>query len=538
MLNKKRVKYGKVDEMLILAYLQDGISPELIAEQTKVSVSIVNDIKKKNNIEQVPTIVKKQIESPKPTVSNPPVVKPANEEIVLINNIYEELVAIGNSRKNRMYIAEKYSMPLEDINIISNGSNELLYSKNKKSIPDMDRSISIVRKRKSRLPKISTDFADKIYVDLRDSNHSISYMAIKYDVSKYTINKIGRGLHKSLSPEYKFKAILPTPKNQNKILNYNKFKQILISIKDNNLSIADIMNKFHVSRSLILKIKDREHSYFSREEYKNDINEILNGAIEVEATVIEEPKESETKVEDKPVIVTNKATENEINKGVSIIDEFNNKYTKLIKYLRYGMINYRHPMPVNKYIFDDEIKDSKTNDYDWMYRKSEEFIVKRCIVNGKPIYGLLLYTTGLNPVLCSISKVCFDYNINLTYMHYHTSSGKYYPQEMYNFTNEQMLPTTMYNIPANNIYCDGNIDDFINNKGGYELRLSIQNKNKTREPEITSVLFTNRDRAWEQYLSMIMDKYDDESGNQIQINRVEIENSKFVIKQVISKSII
>ena len=508
MLNKKRTKYGKVDEMLILAYLQDGISPELIAEQTKVSVSIVNDIKKKNNIEQVPTIVKKQIESPKPTVSNPPVVKPANEEIVLINNIYEELVAIGNSRKNRMYIAEKYSMPLEVINIISNGSNELLYSKNKKSIPDMDRSISIVRKRKSRLPKISTELADKIYVDLRDSNYSISYMAVKYDVSKYTINKIGRGLHKSLSPEYKFKAILPTPKNQNKLLNYNKFKQILISIKDNNLSIADIMSKFHVSRSLILKIKDKEHSYFSREEYKNDINEILNGAIEVEATVIEEPKESE------------------------------NKYTKLIKYLRYGMINYRHPMPVNKYIFDDEIKDSKTNDYDWMYRKSEEFIVKRCIVNGKPIYGLLLYSTGLNPVLCSISKVCFDYNINLTYMHYHTSSGKYYPQEMYNFTNEQMLPTTMYNIQANNIYCDGNIDDFINNKGGYELRLSIQNKTKTNEPEITSVLFTNRDRAWEQYLSMIMDKYDDESGNQIQINRVEIENSKFVIKQVISKSII
>ena len=173
-----------------------------------------------------------------------------------------------------------------------------------------------------------------------------------------------------------------------------------------------------------------------------------------------------------------------------------------------------------------------------MYRKAEEFIVKRCIVKGKPVYGLLLYSTGLNPVLCSISKVCFDYNINLTYMHYHQSTGKYYPQEMYNFNNEQMLPTIMYNIPANNIYCDGNIDDFVNNKGGYELRVSIQNKSKTSEPEITSVLFTNKDRVWEQYLSMVMDKYDDESGNQIQINRVEIENCRFVVKKVISKSII
>ena len=541
MLNKKRTKYGKVDEMLILAYLHEGISPELIAEQTKMSVSMINDIKERNNVEQLPAIIKNQIE-PKATVDNPPVVKSANEEIVLINNIYEELAIIGNSKKNRIHTAEKYNTSLEFIDIISNGNNELLYSKNKAPIPSIDKIINKntnrVRKRKSRLPRITTDLADEIYTELRDSNHSIPYMATKYDLSPDTIKKIGRGLHKSLSPEYRFKSVIATSANrQNKILNYNKFKEILISIKD-NLSITDIMNKFHVSYSSILLIKNREHTYFSIEEYKDDINEILNGAIEVEATVIEEPKEVETKTEDKPVVITNKNTEKEINKEVSVIDEFNNKYNKLIKYLRYGMINDRHPMPVSKYIFDQEIKESKTNDYDWMYRKSEEFITKRCIIDDKPVYGLLVYLTGMNPIIMSIVKVCYNYKINLTCMHYHPSTGKYYPDVIYNFSDEQMLPTTMYNIQSDNIYCDGNIDDFVNNKGGYELRVSIQNKSKTSEPEITSVLFTNKDHVWEQYLSMIMDKYDDESGNQIQINRVEIENGKFVVKKVISKSII
>lgn len=83
-----------------------------------------------------------------------------------------------------------------------------------------------------------------------------------------------------------------------------------------------------------------------------------------------------------------------------------------------GAIKGRHPLPVDDYVFDEDIKDIKNLDFisDTVHDK-----LKYCS-------ALTLYVTGLTVVTTEICSYCSYNNIPLTLLHFDRETGEYFPQ--------------------------------------------------------------------------------------------------------------
>lgn len=79
--------------------------------------------------------------------------------------------------------------------------------------------------------------------------------------------------------------------------------------------------------------------------------------------------------------------------------------------VKVGLINNRHPMPVQNYIFEKEIK----NVFDFESIKNE----------------LVCYITGLSSVTAALVQVCAVYGVELTLMHYDRDTDEYVPQVIF-----------------------------------------------------------------------------------------------------------
>ena len=85
-----------------------------------------------------------------------------------------------------------------------------------------------------------------------------------------------------------------------------------------------------------------------------------------------------------------------------------------------GLIKGRHEMPVENYIFENEIKD--VFDFVSIENQIENFIKEN------KANKLIVYVTGLTCVTSALIKVCNKYNIKLILMHYNRESNNYIPQ--------------------------------------------------------------------------------------------------------------
>ena len=83
-----------------------------------------------------------------------------------------------------------------------------------------------------------------------------------------------------------------------------------------------------------------------------------------------------------------------------------------------GTIKGRHPLPVDEYVFDEDIKDIR--DFDFMGDKVHEKL-RYCS-------ALTLYVTGLTVVTTEICSYCSYNNIPLTLLHFDRETGEYFPQ--------------------------------------------------------------------------------------------------------------
>lgn len=106
-----------------------------------------------------------------------------------------------------------------------------------------------------------------------------------------------------------------------------------------------------------------------------------------------------------------------------------------MKNLTVGLIRGRHEMPVDKYIFEEDIKDMF--DYQAISNHISNFIMNEVGVdfyNGtfirtnKGTKSLTVYVTGLTSVSCELVDLCNRYGVILTLMHYNRDTGVYHPQ--------------------------------------------------------------------------------------------------------------
>lgn len=113
------------------------------------------------------------------------------------------------------------------------------------------------------------------------------------------------------------------------------------------------------------------------------------------------------------------------------------------KEIKVGLIRGRHEMPVDKYIFNEDISD--VFDYKYMGETIRRFIDEN-MTFGQCMYAypnqndytsvmalfsferLVVYITGLTPVTAQLVKECIDRGAHLTLMHFNRDGGEYVPQ--------------------------------------------------------------------------------------------------------------
>ena len=111
-----------------------------------------------------------------------------------------------------------------------------------------------------------------------------------------------------------------------------------------------------------------------------------------------------------------------------------------MKEVKVGMIQGRHEMPVESYIFDGALDPMDFNAIeagvvrwidslsDYVVRDEDEMFPYY------PVEGRIhvtLYVTGLSAVLACVAKYCAKCHIGLTLMHFDRDTGDYKPQEIF-----------------------------------------------------------------------------------------------------------
>lgn len=101
--------------------------------------------------------------------------------------------------------------------------------------------------------------------------------------------------------------------------------------------------------------------------------------------------------------------------------------------IRVGLVADRHKMPVNDYIFKEEISPSMMFDYEKLELHCREYIENMVdFKDGISQQNLVVYLSGLQCASASLVKVCNDMKVNLTFRHYDKQTDSYHSQVIWN----------------------------------------------------------------------------------------------------------
>lgn len=110
-----------------------------------------------------------------------------------------------------------------------------------------------------------------------------------------------------------------------------------------------------------------------------------------------------------------------------------------MKTITVGLIKGRHDMPVDSYIFDEDINPMdfdviEDGVVDWInsigrFKLEDSFLMFPYLPEDGGIQ-VVLYVTGLSAALASVIRWCAKCHIFLTLMHYDKETGEYKPQEI------------------------------------------------------------------------------------------------------------
>lgn len=120
--------------------------------------------------------------------------------------------------------------------------------------------------------------------------------------------------------------------------------------------------------------------------------------------------------------------------------------------VRAGLVSNRHKMPVDNYIFENEIDEKTMFDYDKLENTCRDFIKENIVFdkNGNATQSLVVYLTGIQCVLSSLIKVASEMKVNLTLRHYNHETDSYITQMIWNqFTGN--LPRSINEILVNSL---------------------------------------------------------------------------------------
>lgn len=196
------------------------------------------------------------------------------------------------------------------------------------------------------------------------------------------------------------------------------------------------------SHNLTIAYGGKTHPIVSKE-----IHVTENGSEKVQkiSDMVErsEPKSTELSVE----VVS--------SRHIPLIDDA--KYYSISEYYKVGLVYGRHDMPVDEFIFNTAIPDDKFADFDWFYKRIEQWWV----MAGKPS-GIRLYTTGIAQAITTMVVFCHDHKISLLHMYHNNPKEKtehvseWIQHTVWNFSNSKPVNFE----PAFTEYLEKNFTDY------------------------------------------------------------------------------
>lgn len=147
---------------------------------------------------------------------------------------------------------------------------------------------------------------------------------------------------------------------------------------------------------------------------------------------------------------------------------------------RCGLINERHNLPVDCYVYDNCFDQKTLFDFNSMEKKAENFIKHNIpFKDGIAQKSIHLYITGLQSAMCAFMKICQRMKVNLALMHYDMVSRTFQQQivwDEFNTTlddNYEIVEKLIFQADKAFTYKCDSLDKLTNNSELYCLTVSI-----------------------------------------------------------------
>lgn len=316
-------------------------------------------------------------------------------------------------------------------------------------------------------------------------------------------------------------------------------------IEKNTISTNEISVMYNCSRSTVCNIakqlgydisKRKSSDFHSKEELHVEvIKEEKQPVVEtkksedVEKLINEEPKKETTKIYKSFAEMAK-----DINREKKIIKDKDFYPVTLYNVVKCGLVAGRHDVPVDKFIFSEDVKIFNFHKLDKLVN---DFINDNIpFTYGAADYSITLYATGLQSALASVIKTCNMRKVNLSIMHYNAYTNEYEKQIIFNkFPTNNSAYDNLFNGLfekfGNAYFYKSNIEYYYNKNIIYAIK---------RMPEYgssTGYFCASFEDAWDAYGKLVKEINDHtEKHESLFLMPIEINGNTYSFKPNISKA--
>ena len=175
--------------------------------------------------------------------------------------------------------------------------------------------------------------------------------------------------------------------------------------------------------------------------------------------------------------------------------------------IKVGLIADRHKMPVNDYIFNNEVYDMFN--YTFIDSTVSEFILNKIGISVDSETNehiadkdLVVYITGLTSATASVIKMCSIYKVNLTLMHYNIQTGSYERQVIFKDFGKSALEVLFPFVNGNIILEDCTFEEFNKLDSFYLIKQIIKSQDDNIK-DVSVEIYKDLGNVWKRYAGIL-----------------------------------
>ena len=333
----------------------------------------------------------------------------------------------------------------------------------------------------------------------------------------------------------------------------------IVRMHENGSTVKEIMEHFNIAQITVIRaIKNgggdiemkrrtasnnsaKKSSNLNNHQYKKMLDE-KNKNDNVVNDVTEKKVEKSKPVEEKQINDVLVSNDTIVYAGQTFSDP---KISSLTNTVTIGMVSDRHDIGNISYLFEGPLDNDQIQNLKWQESVVHKFITEHFEFDkdGNATKYLTLYCTGIQVILASIIKVCYERHVNLVLKHYINSESDYISQTLINsFGNQTEIFHPFKKLEkSGKIYLyNTDINDIFSCSQMYSISLNVHEEDSIRfkSGECAYILCKSEEDAWSLYpkfVKIIQNNTGNEK-NSVLFTVININTESFTWGDNISKS--